>query len=99
MEWPFTRMPGDGAVWPATVTNGLRILMGREIVIVPDISKTTVLGLTDDSSASRNVVVFGSLGSSDNVLTRKTWPPRPASVSVPNPIAPGKTGRVKAEGE
>src|SRR3954470_12642753 len=82
-----TRMPGAGAVCPATVRYGLDTTSFEASAIVPDVSNTTTRGPVSERHA-RSDPVPESL----RLMTRHTAPPRPAGVAVPKPYSPGTTG-------
>src|SRR2546430_15821195 len=67
--------------------------MSSERSIIPPTSKITVRGPVA-SSAARNDPAPASL----RFVTRRIAPPRPAGDVVPNPAAPGKTGKAPATG-
>src|SRR5690349_14950478 len=86
-------MPGEGAVCPATVKNGFRILIScLAKSITPPTSNTTIRGPSASSAAPSDP---GPVGAS--VVTLIILPPRPPTVWAAHPCAPGKAGKSSAE--
>ena len=91
---PFRRIPGEGAVWPATVIKGDRIKRSLFNEIIPATSKIQTLGVRASIHALSEPVPW-----SNKFVTRITvvwggerWRPLPAVVFVPKPLAPGNAG-------
>ena len=91
---PRKVIPGDGAVCPAMVMYGLEIFTSLVVCIVPETSKTHTLGpdapvhaTNDPDPDTLRLVTLYTV-----VCGELRLRPLPATVSIPNPKAPGIIG-------
>jgi hypothetical protein len=73
------------------VRKGFRMLMGDSRLMIPEVSKTTILGPVASTAARKLPGPWSFI-----FVTLMTVPPLPPTLYAPKPSAPGKAGRVEA---